>query len=110
MTTPTEEKPASAQPENRPKDSLNRFDSARFVGIGFDTLRKLIKKGVFPRPVATNRWAREDLEKWRDTPRCTYGTGHKKCWQEANTNNEHGLLMCPKHTKQAETILNRKTA
>lgn len=110
MTAPTGEKPASAQQESEPDTRLSRFESARYLNIGFDTLRNIIEQGAFPAPAADNTFSRGDLEQWRSTPRCTYGTGQDKCWQEANTNNTHGLLMCPKHTKQAESILNRKTA
>ena len=110
MTAPTEDKVVSDQPASKPDTRLSRFESARFLNIGFDTLRHIIEQGAFPAPAADNTFSCEDLEQWRSTPRCTYGTGQDKCWQEANTNNTHGLLMCPKHTKQAESILNRKTA
>ena len=96
-------------PQPRSDDLFTMRDIARILGIGTRAVRYVVAYPSFPKPRMRRKWRKDEVREWNNTPRCTYGTDENACWEEATTNNEHGLLMCPKHAARAEKSLRRKT-
>lgn len=86
-------------------DSVTLWGVSRILGATGDALEKVINRPDFPPQTKPGHWQRSTVEAWADTPRCTYGYGSSKCWEERDPADSYQLGMCPEHTRLAHNIM-----